>query len=55
MTKAEIISMLAPYPIDAVVRIYDVESNRMEGVTGCVTLPTGGSGFVIDLHSDDIS
>ena len=56
MTKEEIISMLAPLPNDAVVRIYDAESNKMEGVTGCVTgRPRREGPFVIDLHSDDIS
>jgi len=56
MTKAEIISMLKPYSNDAVVRIYDAESNRMEEVTGCVTgKPRRSDPFVIDLHSDYIS
>lgn len=55
MTKIELIAMLKSYPDEAIVRTYDAESNRMEGVTGCVTGPETGSVYIIDLHSDDIS
>ncbi len=55
MTKAEIIKMLMPFPDEAVVRIFDADSERMEEVSGCVSGPETGSGYTIDLHSDDIS
>ncbi len=57
MTKEKLIAMLEEgIPKDAIVRIYNAESNKMEEVTGCVTgRPRREDPFFIDLHSDDIS